>query len=81
MIYGDAVQTVTFDPQKGEEIDDPQIFFALKHFAANLVKLMLHKKKTLPEAEKYFEQYENLENELNGILKKLNRYMDENQER
>ena len=74
--------SVPYDPVKGEEIDDPIILFALKNFAANLIKLMLHKKETvLSEAEKFFKKYVKLESELKEILAKLESYLTENREK
>ena len=81
MVHGDEVEPKYFDIYEGEEIKNSLILFALKTFAANLVKLMLHKKKTLPEAEKYFGIYGNVEHELNGILVELNDFLEENRER
>ena len=76
MVHGDEVEPKYFDIYEGEEIKNSLILFALKTFAANLAKLMLQKKKTSPEAEKYFEQYGSAEKELNEILVKLNSYLD-----
>ena len=61
-------------------ISDPIMLFALKHFAANLIKLMLHKKETSPPVKKYFEQHGKVEKELNRILMNLNAYLENKRE-
>ena len=83
MIYGNSslASQVPGGLERGFKVENPLILFALKNYAVNLIKMMLHKKKTLPEAEKYFGKYENVERELNGILVELNNYLEENRER
>ena len=80
MLHASPHETEPYKISLKDQKKDPVILHALKHFAANLIKGMLHKKETTEEAKKYFAKYKSVEEELNNILANLNHELGKKRE-